>query len=160
MVGRILLAGLLAVGLLSAQRNKGGGSSNSDMGMPRPQQPQSKMDVIADKLKLSKDQRDQALNIMNAAFESAQPIGGQIAQGRQLIVQAMVQGQDNTDDFKKLMTAYTNALAQMDGVETTAYSKLYAILKPNQQKAGEQVFAEVMAGMFVRAGGGNRKRGQ
>src|SRR5579872_4698608 len=104
MVGRVLLAGLLAVGLLSAQGKKGGGNNNmgSDVGMPRPQA-QSKMDVLADKLKLSKEQKEAAVNIMNAADESARPISGQISQGRQMIVQAMVQGQDQTDDFKKLM---------------------------------------------------------
>jgi len=163
MVGRLLLAGLLAAGMASAQGKRGGGGGNSmgnDMGMPRPQQ-QSKMDVLAEKLKLTKEQKEQVLNIMNAAGESAGPISGQILQGRQMIVQAMVQGQDNTDDFKKLMTAYTGALAQMDNIEATAYGKIYALLKPNQQKAGEQVFADLMAGIFMRmGGGGGRRRGQ
>jgi len=158
MVGRVLLAGLLAVGLVSAQGKRGGGG---DMGMPRPQQ-QSKMDILAEKLKLSKEQKEQVLNIMNAAAETAGPISGQIMQGRQMIAQAMVQGQDNTDDFKKLMAAYTNVLAQMDNIEATAYGKIYALLKPNQQKAGEQVYADLMAGIFMRmgGGGGGRRRGQ
>ncbi len=164
MVGRFVLAGILAAGLLCAQKGGkgGGGGSNmgGGMGMPRPQQ-QSKMDILADKLKLSKEQKDQVLNIMNAAAETAGPISSQINQGRGLIVQAMVQGQDNTDDFKKLMAAYTNALAQMDNIEATAYAKIYALLKPNQQKAASQVFDEIMAGIFMRSGGGggNRKRG-
>ena len=161
MVGRVLLAGLLAAGLLSAQGKRGGGgNSGSEMSMPRPQQ-QSKMEQIAEKLKLNKEQKEQALNIMNAAAESAGPIGQQINQGRGMIVQAMVQGQDNTDDFKKLMTQYTNVLAQMDSLEASAYSKIYALLKPNQQKNGEQVFTELMAGVFMRGGGGGRgRRGQ
>ena len=122
---------------------------------------QSKLDQIADKLKLSKEQKEEAGNILNAAAESAGPLNQQIANGRQKITEAMVNGSDKGDDYNKLMGAYTAVLAQMDSVESTAYGKIYALLKPNQQKNGEPVFAEVMAGMFMRSGGGSgRKKSQ
>jgi hypothetical protein len=161
MVGRIILAALLAAGFASAQGKKGGsGSSGMTPGMGAPRA-QSKLDQIADKLKLSKEQKEEAGNILNAAAESAGPLNQQIANGRQKITEAMVNGSDKGDDYNKLMGAYTAVLAQMDSVESTAYGKIYALLKPNQQKNGEPVFAEVMAGMFMRSGGGSgRKKSQ
>jgi len=162
MVGRVLLAGLLAIGLLFAQgkgKSRDSGSTG-DVPMPRAQA-KSIPDEIADKLKLNKEQKDEVLNILNAASESAGQIARELANGRVQIVQAMVQGQDNSDDYKKLTAAYTAALARMDSLEATTYSKIYGLLKPNQQKNAEQVFAEVMPGMFMRAGGGRgARRGQ
>jgi|SRR5581483_5799523 len=165
MVGRVILAGLLAAGLICAQgKGKGGGGGrNSDMGsgMPRPQA-QSVMEQISDKLKLNKEQKEEVANILNAAAESAAPVRNQINNGRQMITQAMVGGHDSGDDYTKLLNAYTGALAQMDGIEATAYGKIYALLKPNQQKGAEQVFAEQMSGIFLRGGGGGggRKKSQ
>jgi len=158
MIGRVLVAAVLAASLLSAQRGgRNSGASGDETPMPRPRA-QNRMDQIADKLKLNKEQKEEVLNIVNASVESASPISEQIANGRMMITQAMVQGQDNTDDFKKLMTAFTNALAQMDNLEATTFGKIYALLKPNQQKNAEQVFTDLMAGMFMRAGGGRGGR--
>lgn len=162
MVGRLILAALMAAGLLAAQ-GKGSKGGSTNMGSPMPQrQTQSKMDQIADKLKLNKEQKEEVANILNAAAETASPLNQQINNGRQQIVGAMVNGKDNGDDYAKLMGAYTAVLAQMDNAEATAYGKIYALLKPNQQKNGEAVFTDVMAGIFARSagGGGGRKRGQ
>lgn len=158
LVLRIILAAMLATGLAAAQGKGGGkgGSKQSDMGasMPR-QQRTSRFDTIADKLKLSKEQKDQASTIFDAAQEAAAPLNDQIANGRNQITSAIIQGQNNGEGFDKLMSAYTGVLAQMTTIEATAYGKLYAILKPNQQSKAEQVFAEQMAGLF---GGRDWKR--
>lgn len=165
MVGRVVLAALLTAGLVAAQRGGGGGRGGDmgGMGMPRPQQ-QTRADQLAEKLKLNKEQKEQLAEILKTAGESAGPLSQQIGNGRQMIVQAMVNGKDSGDDYDKLLAAYTAVLAQMDGVEATAYGKIYALLKPNQQKNAEQAFTETMAGMFTRAGGGagggGRRRGQ
>jgi hypothetical protein len=87
MMVRLLLASLIAVGLASAQGRNGGGGG--DMGgdpsmgggMPRAQR-QSRTDIIADKLHLSKDQKTQAAAIFSSAQEEATPINEQIKQGR------------------------------------------------------------------------------
>lgn len=158
MVGRVILAAILAAGLVSAQGGKKGGSKGmEDSSMPM-RQPQSKLDQIADKLKLNKEQKEQALNIMNAAAETAGPLNQKINNGRQLIVGAMVNGKDSGDDYDKLIGAYTAALAEMDNAEASAYGKIYVLLKPNQQKSGEQVFTELFAGVFIRGGGGGGRR--
>jgi Spy/CpxP family protein refolding chaperone len=167
MVARVVLAALLTAGLVAAQRGGGGGrGGDMEMGMPRPQQP-SKADQIAEKLKLNKEQKAQVADILKAAAESAGTLNRQINNGRQMIAQAMVSGKDSGDDYNRLLGAFTAVLAQMDGVEATAYGKIYALLKPNQQKNAELVFSEVMAGMFAGpggggagAGGGGRRRGE
>ena len=166
MLGRVVLAALLTAGLVAAQRGGGGGGRGGDMGMGMPRaQSQTKENQIAEKLKLTKEQRDQVDDILKTAAESAGTLSQQIVNGRQMIAQAMVTGKDSGDDYNKLLTAFTAVLAQMDSLEATTYGKIYALLKPNQQKSAEQVFDETMAGMFIRSGGGaggggGRRRGQ
>jgi hypothetical protein len=167
MVGRVIVATLLAAGLAMAQRGGTGGAGGSrngemgGMGMPRPGQP-NKLDQIAEKLKLNKEQKDELATIVSGAAETAGTLNQQIANGRRMIADAIVNGKDSGDDYDKLIAAYTGVLAQMDNVEATAYGKIYALLKPNQQKNAEAVFTDLMAGMFIRSGGGgsNRKRSQ
>ncbi len=152
MVFRLILAATLVVGLVSAQGKKGGGggSKGGDMGAGMPQARRvARFDTIADKLKLSKEQKEQATSIFDAAQEAAGPLNDQIANGRNQITGAIIQGQNNGEGFTKLMTAYTGVLTQMATIEATAYGKLYAILKPNQQSKAEQVFAEQMSGLFA-----------
>ncbi|HMD69861.1 MAG TPA: Spy/CpxP family protein refolding chaperone [Bryobacteraceae bacterium] len=160
MVGRVVVAALLTAGLVAAQRGGGGmgGSRGGDMGMGMPRSQQTKLDQIADKLKLSKEQKAQVADILSSAAESAAPLSQQIGKGRGAIASDLATGTDSTGDCNKLQ----DLLAQMDGIEATAYGKIYALLKPNQQKNAEQVFDELMAGMFIRSGGGGggRRRGQ
>ncbi len=131
------------------------------MPMQRPQQ-QSKADQIADKLKMTKEQKDQMVEILKAAIESAAPLNQQLNSGRQMLTQAVVKGTDSGDNYSKLLAAITEVQAKMDGVEAKAYADIFALLKPNQQKNGEQVFTELMAGMLAQpvGAGGGRRRGQ
>ena len=163
MLIRLLLASGLAVGLASAQRGGGGGGGDmgggggGDMGGGMPRAPrQSRADIVADKLHLSKDQKEQALKIFAAAQEAATPVNDQIRQGRNVITSAMIDGKTG-DDLAKMMAQYTDLLAQKAAVEAAAYGKLYAILDAKQQAKAAPVFAEQMDGMFD--GGGGRARG-
>jgi Spy/CpxP family protein refolding chaperone len=149
MVFRIFLAAVLAASLASAQGKKGpANNSMGDMSMPR-QARVTRFDTIADKLKLTKEQKDQASTIFDAAQEAAGPLNEQIANGRKQITGALMQGQASGDGYDKLLAAYTNVEAQMADIEAVAYGKLYAILKPNQQSKAELVFAEQMSGLFA-----------
>ena len=151
MVFRVFLAALLACGLATAQRQKGAG--NNTMGdsrdMPSRASRTTRFDTIADKLRLSKEQKDQAATIFDAAQQTAAPLNEQILNGRKQITGAYMQNQASGEGFEKLMAAYTEVLAQMAGLEADAYGKLYAILKPNQQKGAPQVFAEQFPGLFA-----------
>lgn len=159
---RILLAAALAAGLASAQR--GGGSRNSGaMGggeAPRLQRA-SKLDVIADKLSLSKEQREELQHIVLASAEKAGPLNEQLRNGRQQLAGAMASGRDSGDDFEKLKSAYIGVLSLEAGLEADTYQKLYAVLKDKQKTKAAPVFAEFMSGIFERSagvGGGGRTR--
>jgi Spy/CpxP family protein refolding chaperone len=136
--------------MLAAQGKKGGGrNSSSDMEeMPRAVRV-SRFETIADKLKLSKEQKEQAATFFDAAQEAAGPLNDRIANGRNQITSAMIQGQNSGEGYNKLLAAYTEVLAQMAQVEATAYAKLYAVLKPYQQAKAAQVFEEQFAGLFA-----------
>jgi hypothetical protein len=177
MLVRLLLASALAVGLASAQGQKGGGMGGGDTGggmggsgmggsgmggdagggMPRTQR-QSRVDIIADKLHLNKDQKEQASKIFAAAQEEAAPLNEQVRTGRSAITTAILQGTTG-DDLNKLMAQFTDLMAQKAGVEAKAYGKLYAILDAKQQAKAAPVFAEQMDGMFD-GGRGNRGAGR
>ena len=129
------------------------------MGMPRMGMT-TKADQLAEKLKLTKEQKDQVGAILKAAAESAAPLGQQLDKGRQMMTQAMVKGTDSGDDYNKLLTAITDVQIKLDGIEAKAYADIYALLKPNQQKSGEQVFTEVMAGIFNSPVGGPGRGGR
>jgi hypothetical protein len=174
MVVRLILTAVLAAGLASAQRGGGGGGggeggmgggeglgmsagpgASPGGGMRR----LSKEELLFEKLKLNKDQKEEAAKILSASREKAGPIGENLNKGRQLILGLIMQKRE--DDVKKLMGDYAIVAAQMTAVETDAFNKIYALLKPNQQSKAPQAF-EMMAGMFAggAGAGGGRGRGQ
>jgi Spy/CpxP family protein refolding chaperone len=166
MLVRLLLASALAVGVAPAQGSKGGGggdmgggmggdtSGMNGGGMPRAPR-QSRADMVADKLHLNKDQKEQASKIFAAAQEEAAPLNEQVRTGRSSITTAILQGTSG-DDLNKMMAQFTDLMVQKAAVEAKAYAKTYAILDAKQQAKAAQVFVEQMDGMFD---GGGRGRG-
>jgi Spy/CpxP family protein refolding chaperone len=153
MVPKLLLAALLAAGLASAQRGGGGGGGGSkgggmgDMGMRS--QRQSRLDMIADKLKLSKEQKDEVGKIFDSAQEKAAPLTEQIRNGRSNMTQMLISGKNSGEDWDTLMKQFTAVLAQQEAIETEAYQKMYAALDDKQKPKAAPVFEELMAGMFA-----------
>jgi Spy/CpxP family protein refolding chaperone len=150
MVLRLLLASLLAVGLASGQGKKGGGSNSggmSDMGMRA--QRQSRLDMIADKLKLTKEQKDDITKIFDSAQEKAVPLNEQVRNGRSKVTELLIAGKNSGDDWDNLIKAFTAVLATQEGVEVDAYQKMYAALDDKQKPKAGPVFEELMAGMFA-----------
>ena len=160
MFGRLLLTAVLATTLASAQRGGGGGGGGGDDtggtgggggmggmggGIPRVQR-QSKAEMLADRLKLNKDQKEEVQTLFNATLKEAAPLREQILKGREVITGAILAGRSQ-DDLKKLFDTYAIVSAQMIGIETKAFTKLCATLKPNQQSKAASAF-ELMAGMF------------
>jgi hypothetical protein len=174
MLVRLLLTAVLAAGFASAQGGRGGGGGmggeeggmggGSGMGggggtiqMRR----QSRQDMLFDKLKLSKEQKEQATQILAAAMEKAAPTRDLLTKGRIVMANAIT-GKAGDEDLKKLFGDYTAVNATMTGIEADAFGKIYALLKPNQQAKAPQTF-ELMAGMFAggaMGGGGGMGRGR
>jgi Spy/CpxP family protein refolding chaperone len=165
MVIRLLLAALLAAGLASAQGKKGGGGGGGGMGeMPRMSR-QSRLDMIADKLKLNKDQKEEVSKIFDSAQEKATPLNELVRNGRNKVTEMLITGKNTGPDWDNVMKAFTAVLARQEAVETDAFQKVYAALDDKQKPKAAPVFEELMAGMFAgrdwrRApGGGGGSRG-
>ena len=172
MFRRLLLMGSLAVALATAQGRGGGGGmgggGGDEMGggggggmggggggggvMARKP---TKAEQFADKLKLTKEQREEAATILSAARERSGSIRADLDDKRAKIAGAMIDGKTG-DELNKLTAEYAAAAAQMTKVEADAFAKIYAGLKPNQQSKADQAF-ELMDGMF--SGPTGRPRG-
>ncbi len=149
MVIRLLLAALLAAGLVSAQGKKGGGGGGMG-GMDMPRMPrQSRLDMIADKLKLSKEQKEEAGKIFDSAQEKATPLNEQIRNGRGRVTEMLLSGKNSGPDWDNLMKAFTAVLAQEEAIETGAFQKVYASLDDKQKAKAAPVFEDLIAGMFA-----------
>jgi Spy/CpxP family protein refolding chaperone len=174
MLARFVLTATLAATLAFAQRSGGGmggqgGMAPSGAGVSRGPRTgngemqrverQSKLDTIADRLKLNKEQKDQVQNVFLAAMEESKPLGDQIMKARDEIAESMIAGKSD-DEIKKMLDEYAGLAARMTGIETKAFAKVYALLKPNQQPKAPAAF-EIMYGMFgpQAGGGGSRGRG-
>ena len=167
MVFRLFLAAVLAAGLASAQGKKGGGGGGMGGGggdmMPRAQR-QSRIDMIADKLKLTKEQKDDISKIFDNAQEKAAPLNEQVRNGRSKVTEMLIAGKNSGEDWDSLMKAFTAVLAQQEALEADAYQKMYAALDDKQKPKAAPVFEDLMAGMFAgrdwkRAPGGGAPRG-
>jgi hypothetical protein len=166
MLVRLMLAAALVAGLAAAQGGRGGGGGGGmgeeggmpgggggmgggggeGGGMPRAQR-QTKAEIFMSKLKLKQDQQEEAVKILTEAAQKARPVVDQINRGRSAIGTAMLQ-KKSEDEIKQLTELYTKVCAQMTAIEADAFGKVYAILKPNQQKNAAQSF-ELLAGMFI-----------
>ena len=135
---------------------RGGGMGDDTGGMPRMQR-QAQFDTFADRLKLNKDQKTEALAAVSDALKESGPLRQQLLQAKLNMAKAMLGGA-SADDLKKIEDAYASLAAQVTGIETKAFAKVCGLLKPNQQGKAASAF-ELMAGMFnVSAGGGGGGR--
>jgi Spy/CpxP family protein refolding chaperone len=167
MFKRLTLAVILSAALASAQRGGGGGGGGMGEGgggaeggfgggggggggmrmAPKP----TKLEMFADKLKLSKEQRDDLVKFLTTGREEAAPIRQQMEKARIDITIAITEGKN--DEAKKLLDTYATLAAKMIDVEAKVFAQVVATLKPNQTSKAGQTF-EYLAGFFDPAGGG------
>ena len=175
MFWRILCAAALAAGIACAQgdemggggmgRSGGGGMGRGgDSGMGggggggMRMQRQTPFDMFAEKLKLSKDEKAEALTILQDAAKEISPISQQMQQARQNLAGAFISNQ--TEPVDQILKAYAPLAAQTAAIEAKAFAKICKMLKPNQQKAAAQAY-ELLAESLdrPRMGGGGDRRG-
>jgi 2-hydroxychromene-2-carboxylate isomerase len=126
--------------------------------MPRIER-QTPFDIFADRLKLNKDQKTEAQTALADALKESAALRQQLTQTKLEMAKAMLGGA-SADDLKKTMDTYASVAAQVTGIETKAFAKVCATLKPNQQGKAASAF-ELMAGMFnAPAGGAGGRRGR
>jgi hypothetical protein len=122
---------------------RGGGSGlPSDINAPRtiPQQ-------FSIKLKLDRTQQPEVDKILTAAADEAARPTNEMLQARQRLLNAL--RTDAAADVTAAEQAYAAAAAKESRVEAEAFGKVYALLKPNQQKEAPAAFA-LLAGLFAK----------
>lgn len=160
---RLLLTAILAATLVSAQRGGGGGGrGGGGMGegdTPRmvPQR-QSKANQFSEKLKLSKEQQDEANTALMEAVRELAPVRGEMDKSRVAIASALIDGK-SPDEVKKFMDEYAAAAAQATTIEVKVFSKVFASLKPNQQAKAGQAYELLAEALDSLGGGGAAGRG-
>jgi Spy/CpxP family protein refolding chaperone len=139
MLPRILVIAVLSAAMAAAQHGGGGGlptgaaatdgggwgSAHADRLSPR--------DQFAAKLKLDKDQRVSVEAILNTAQEAMGPAQQKLVEARRDMVLAMLDPKSGPEDVTKLTQAYDALSVQAKALEATAFGKICALLKPNQQ---------------------------
>lgn len=159
MFAKLFLAALLAAALASAQGKKGSNNNNPDtMGTYRPQPRQTKFGLFTEKLKLNKEQKEEATATVAAAIEESAPVREDLDKSRVALASALIDGKTG-DDLKKPADDYTAAAARMTAIEVKAFSKVYASLKPNQQSKAGQAF-ELLAEVLEQVGAGGERSGR
>jgi len=177
MLVRLFLTAVVATGVACAQIGGGdeggmggmgggggrGSKGGGDMGGGSTIQTRrlTRVELLFEKLKLNKEQKEQAVTILSAASEKAAPVREQLNKGR-IVMANNITSKGSAEDLKNFMGEYTKVSAVMTGIEAEAFGKLYAILKPNQQAKAPQAF-ELVAGLFsggTPGGGRGRGRGE
>ena len=154
MLSKILAIAVLSAAMASAQRGGGGmgGSAPSGpgatdgggWGSARPKW-QSPFDQFAIKLKLDKDQRAAAETIVDAAQKAMVPAQQKLIDARRDLALAILDAKSDPEAVTRLTAAYTALSVQAKAVESTAFGKICAVLKPNQLSKAVPTFALMVA---------------
>jgi hypothetical protein len=104
------------------------------------------------RLKLDeKTQVPQVEEILAAATRDAAPLAQQLLSIRQQMMNMELQKQ--TDQVQKAAADYADVAGKIASIEAAAFAKVYALLKPNQQKNANDAF-EVLPVIVAPAAGG------
>jgi hypothetical protein len=151
MLYRLIFTGILASTLMFAQRGGGGGGNRgggNDNGPIVVFSSGSRLDRMAEALKLNKDQKKEVKATLDDAQKEATPIHDQLTKGRQAIAEAVAAGK-NQDEITQLVAANSALEAQIAGVELKAFATIYKGLDKDQQtRPGMPMFFQGMKGVF------------
>lgn len=143
---RLLLVGILAVSMASAQRGGGGrggggGGMNLPVGGPYTK---NHMEQMTDILQLSKEQKKDIKTLMDEAQKEAAPVREQMVKGRAQIA-ASVAGKP--DGLEEAIKSYSELEGQMAAIEMKAFAGIYKALDQEQKAKASGVF-RMMPGIF------------
>jgi hypothetical protein len=141
---RLLLAGILATSLASAQRgSKGGGSA--PMSIPMDSTP-NRLEMLTNTFKLSKDQKKLVKIVLDEGQKEAAPLRDEVVKSRQAIGAAISAGKSQ-DEIDKLVKSHADIESQMAGIEMRAFAKIFKELDKDQQPRAQVLF-QMMPGIF------------
>jgi hypothetical protein len=142
---KLLLAGILAATLASAQRGGGGRGGSSGPMAPMGSQP-DKLAILTDNLKLNKDQKKLVKTVLDESQKDATPLRDQAIKSRQAIGEAISAGKSQ-DEIDQLVKSHAAIESQMAGIEMKAFVKIYQGLDKDQQPKAQVLF-QMMSGIF------------
>jgi len=143
---RLLLAGMLAATLASAQRGGGGGRGASSGPLMPMGGSADKLTMITDALKLNKDQKKLVKTVLDEGQKDAAPLREEAIKSRQAIGEAISSG-TSQDQIDRLVKSHAAIESQMAGIEMKAFIKIYQGLDKDQQPRAQVLF-QMMNGIF------------
>ena len=159
MFSKLLLVGILGVASGFAQGRGGGGGGGMGDGMsadgggmgeggmlPNAPRVVNRIDILAEELKLDKDQKKKVKTILDEAQKEANPLREQLAKARLAIGEAIQSGKSQ-DDIKPLVNGEAVLESQMVGIELNAFAKIYKGLESEQRSQTRGLF-QMMKGIF------------
>jgi len=114
--------------------------------------PKSKGELVAERLKLNKEQTSEVETILNSTLKESGPFVQELSKARAAYATALINGTSEAD-LAPIAKAVADAQFAMTGVEVRAFQQIVALLKPNQLAKAPEAF-DVMAGIFLPQGGG------
>ncbi len=146
MFKRILCLGLLASALIFAQGKKGGGGGGNQGGGGGGFAMPSRMEMLTEQLKLSKDQKKEVKATFDDAQKQAIPLHDQMNKSRLAIAELIAagKGQEEIDTAVKSEAALES---QMTSIELHAFATVVAALDKEQQPRAAMIF-QMIHGMF------------
>jgi hypothetical protein len=147
MLIRLLLAGILAAGMVFAQRGGGGGGRGGGGGnAPNIGFSTTRMERISEALKLTKDQKKELKSAFDDAQKEAAPIHKQILKSHLAIAEAVAAGKSQ-QDMAPALGSHGTLESQMAEIELKAFAKVFKGLDAEQQARSAVLFA-MMKGLF------------
>jgi hypothetical protein len=141
---RLLLAGILATSLASAQRGGKGGAS--PISMPMGGNTPNKLEILTETFKLNKDQKKLVKTVLDEGQKEAAPLREEAAKSRQAIGEAVSAGKSQ-DEIDKLVKSHAGIETQMAGIEMKAFARIFKELDKEQQPRAQILF-QMMNGIF------------
>ena len=147
MLTRILLAGLLASTLAFAQRGGGGGGGRGGSNMPSMGFAGTRLDRMADTLKLSKDQKRDVKAAMDDAQKEAAPVYEQLPKSHLAIAEAIAAGKSQ-EEIDQAVHHHAELQTQIASIELHAFAKAVVLLEPDQKQRGIPLVFAMVRGAF------------
>jgi Spy/CpxP family protein refolding chaperone len=147
MLKRILVVGLLGSALVFAQRGGGGRGERGDIA-PRLDFGGTRLDRMADAVKLNKDQKKQIKATMDEAQKEAIPLHDQINKSRLAIAEAIAAAKPQPE-IDAAVRSEAELEAQMVSLELHAFAKAVALLETDQKQRGVPTIFAMVRGAFM-----------
>jgi Spy/CpxP family protein refolding chaperone len=150
MLFKLLLAGVLAASLASAQGGRGGGGGGGRGASGGPIMPMGgqadKLTILTDALKLNKDQKKIVKTVLDEGQKDATPLRDEGIKSRQAIGEAVSAGKSQ-GEIDQLVKSHAAIESQMAQLEMKALVKIYQGLDKEQQLKAPVLF-QFMNGIF------------